>query len=132
MTIDKFNLKLIRQFSRDLDLPGQFEVILEEKEKLEKQVEKEISDSIDETLTASLTNEVAKQIEDSIGQEIAKYLQQRLNLISNISQKNWKVVYENFSIIFKPAVTALSANAIGALSSSPGFSLKFLFNRCLL
>jgi len=47
-------------------------VILEEKEKLEKQVDKEISDSINKTLSASLTNEVAKQIEDTIGQEIAK------------------------------------------------------------
>ena len=37
----------------------------------------------------------------TIGQEIAKYLQQRLNLISNISQKNWVVTYENKSIIFK-------------------------------
>ena len=35
----------------------------------------------------------------NIGQEIAKYLQQRLNLISNISQKNWKVIHKNNSII---------------------------------
>jgi len=47
-------------------------IILEEKEKLEKQVDKEISDSIDKTLTASLSNEVAKQIEDTIGLEITK------------------------------------------------------------
>jgi ATP-dependent exoDNAse (exonuclease V) beta subunit len=32
MTIDKFNLRLIRSFSRDLDLPGEFEVILDESE----------------------------------------------------------------------------------------------------
>ncbi len=36
-----------------------------------------------------------------IGKEIAKYLQQRLNLISNISQKNWKVVYDNDHINFE-------------------------------
>lgn len=34
-TIDKFNLKLIRSFSRDLDLPADFEVILNEKQVIE-------------------------------------------------------------------------------------------------
>ena len=33
-----------------------------------------------------------------IGSEIAKYLQQRLNLISNISEKNWEVVHSNNSL----------------------------------
>ncbi len=36
-----------------------------------------------------------------IGEELAKYLQQRLNLISNISEKNWKVTYSNASIKFE-------------------------------
>jgi ATP-dependent exoDNAse (exonuclease V) beta subunit len=39
MTIDKFNLKLIRSFSRDLDLPNDFEVILNEKEVIEQVVD---------------------------------------------------------------------------------------------
>ena len=39
MTIDKFNLRLIRQFSRDLDLPGKFEVILDEKEIIEQSID---------------------------------------------------------------------------------------------
>ncbi len=34
-TIDKFNLRLIRSFSRDLDLPADFEVILNEKQVIE-------------------------------------------------------------------------------------------------
>ena len=40
----------------------------------------------------------------NIGQEIAKYLQQRLNLISNISEKNWLVVYKDQSFIFKRTI----------------------------
>ena len=40
----------------------------------------------------------------NIGQEIAKYLQQRLNLISNISQKNWKVIHKNECIIFERTI----------------------------
>ncbi len=35
MTIDKFNLRLIKSFSRDLDLPAEFEVVLDETELIE-------------------------------------------------------------------------------------------------
>jgi ATP-dependent exoDNAse (exonuclease V) beta subunit len=34
-TIDKFNLRLIRSFSKDLDMPGDFEVVLNEKQIIE-------------------------------------------------------------------------------------------------
>ena len=40
----------------------------------------------------------------SIGQEIARYLQQRLNLISDISQKNWKVIHKNDSLMFERTI----------------------------
>lgn len=39
MTIDKFNLRLIRSFSRDLDLANDFEVIMDEVEVIEKIVD---------------------------------------------------------------------------------------------
>jgi ATP-dependent exoDNAse (exonuclease V) beta subunit len=39
MTIDKFNLRLIKSFGRDLDLPNDFEVILDESELIEKIVD---------------------------------------------------------------------------------------------
>ena len=42
--------------------------------------------------------------DESIGQELAKYLQQRLNLISNISQKNWKVIHKNNAILFERTI----------------------------
>ncbi len=42
--------------------------------------------------------------DNNIGKEIAKYLQQRLNLISNISQKNWKVFHKNNSISFERTI----------------------------
>ncbi|MEN9699157.1 MAG: hypothetical protein RLZZ301_355 [Bacteroidota bacterium] len=42
-TIDKFNLRLIRSFSRDLDLPADFEVILNEKLVLEEVIDLLIS-----------------------------------------------------------------------------------------
>ena len=39
LTIDKFNLRLIRSFSRDLDLTNDFEVILNEREVIEQVVD---------------------------------------------------------------------------------------------
>jgi ATP-dependent exoDNAse (exonuclease V) beta subunit len=38
-TIDKFNLRLIRSFSKDLDMPGDFEVVLNEKQIIEEVVD---------------------------------------------------------------------------------------------
>ena len=49
-----------------------------------------------------------------IGSEIAKYLQQRLNLISNISEKNWKVSYIN--------------GAIKIIRTIRGFTEKFIID----
>ena len=40
----------------------------------------------------------------NIGKEIAKYLQQRLNLISNISQKNWVVTHKNNALLFERTI----------------------------
>ena len=40
----------------------------------------------------------------NIGKEIAKYLQQRLNLISNLSQKNWLVSHKDNSLIFERTI----------------------------
>ncbi|MDC3156210.1 DNA topoisomerase (ATP-hydrolyzing) subunit B [Pelagibacteraceae bacterium] len=48
----------------------------------------------------------------TIGQEIAKYLQQRLNLISNISQKNWKVSYKNNYILFERTIRGFTEKYI--------------------
>ncbi len=36
--------------------------------------------------------------DNKIGSEIAKYLEQRLNIISNLAQKNWKVVHSKRSL----------------------------------
>jgi ATP-dependent exoDNAse (exonuclease V) beta subunit len=38
-TIDKFNLRLVRTFTRDLDLPGDFELVLDSRELIEKTID---------------------------------------------------------------------------------------------
>ena len=50
--------------------------------------------------------------DNSIGQEIAKYLQQRLNLISNIAQKNWKVSHKNDHILFERTIRGFTEKYI--------------------
>ncbi len=47
-----------------------------------------------------------------IGLEIAKYLQQRLNLISNISEKNWKVLYKNNSLFIERTIRGFTQKFI--------------------
>ncbi|MFM7661412.1 MAG: UvrD-helicase domain-containing protein [Bacteroidota bacterium] len=54
MTIDKFNLKLIRNFSRDLDLPGQFDVEMNTDNLVEKLVDN-LLNKIGEKDTEELT-----------------------------------------------------------------------------
>ena len=48
----------------------------------------------------------------SIGQKIAKYLQQRLNLIANISQKNWKVSHKNDHFLFERTIRGFTEKYI--------------------
>lgn len=46
LTIDKFNLKLIRSFSRDLNLPEKFDIVLNESQLLDRAID-ELLDSVD-------------------------------------------------------------------------------------
>jgi ATP-dependent exoDNAse (exonuclease V) beta subunit len=58
-TIDKFNLRLIRSFSRDLDIPSDFEVILNEQQIIEEVVEllmSKLGQSGSEHLTKLMTS----------------------------------------------------------------------------
>ena len=65
MTIDKFNLKLIRSFSRDLNLPNDFEIILNESEVLEKVVDSMMS-QLGQKQLEKLTNLVFSYAKENI------------------------------------------------------------------
>ena len=49
---------------------------------------------------------------EKIGIEIAKYLEQRLNLISNFSEKNWRVSYDEKSIKFERTIRGFTERFI--------------------
>lgn len=66
-TIDKFNLRLIRSFNRDLNLPQEFEVILNETEILEKVIDSilaKVGTPGNEALTGLISNYTKKNLEE--------------------------------------------------------------------
>ena len=66
-TIDKFNLRLIRSFSRDLDIPSDFEVILNEKQIIEDVVEilmNKLGQEGSEKLTKLMTSYAKSNLEE--------------------------------------------------------------------
>lgn len=65
MTIDKFNLRLIRSFSRDLDLDGEFQVILNEDDVLD-QVIDELMDGLDPSTKQKFTDLVLKYSREKV------------------------------------------------------------------
>ncbi len=60
MTIDKFNLRLIKSFGRDLDLPADFEVVLDETELIEKIVD-------------DLLNQIGEEGKEQLNQIMFRY-----------------------------------------------------------
>jgi len=66
-TIDKFNLRLIRSFNRDLNLPQEFEVIMNENEILERVIDSifgKIGKPGQENLTKLIENYTRKNLDD--------------------------------------------------------------------
>lgn len=66
-TIDKFNLRLIRSFNRDLNLPQEFEVIMNENEILERVIDSifsKIGKPGQENLTKLIENYAKKNLDD--------------------------------------------------------------------
>lgn len=75
MTIDKFNLRLIRSFNRDLDIPSDFNVVLDAKPVLEQVVDLVIGDvGKDEKLSNFVLHFVNSSIEDDEQIDVRKAL----------------------------------------------------------
>lgn len=68
LTIDKFNLRIIRAFSKDLDLPSDFEVIMDEEEILSTVIDEIISKLGDEEFE-SITKIVLAYAESNLNED---------------------------------------------------------------
>ncbi len=83
MTIDKFNLRLIRSFSRDLDLDSDFQIILNEDEVLD-QVIDQLMDGLDPILRAKFTQLVLNYSREKIADQESWNFQRDLKKFANI------------------------------------------------
>ena len=84
-TIDKFNLRLIRSFGRDLNLPQEFEVVLNEGDILEKVIDSILAKvGIDgnEKLTQLITNYTKKNLDEEINWNFKKQLLDFCSILS--------------------------------------------------
>ena len=94
MTIDKFNLRLIRSFSRDLNLPNDFEIILNESEVIESVVDTMMS-QLGQTDLEKLTHLVFSYAKENI--EEGEKWDFRKNLIqfaSILQKENYFTIVE--------------------------------------
>ena len=69
-TIDKFNLRIIRSFSRDLNLPQDFEIIMDEKELLDTVIDIVLS-NVGDPNNQELTHLVEKYAENNLEEGIS-------------------------------------------------------------
>ncbi len=109
MTIDKFNLKLIRSFSRDLNLPNDFEIILNENEVIERVVDTIIS-QLGQADLKNLTDLVFAYAKDNIEEGLKWDFRKDLIQFASILQK------ENyFAIVEQLMESDFSSEALNSL-----------------
>jgi ATP-dependent exoDNAse (exonuclease V) beta subunit len=93
-TIDKFNLRLIRSFSKDLDLPGEFEVVLNESQIIEDVVDllmSKLGQANNEDLTNLMTLYARTNLEDG---QSWNFRQQLVEFASVLSSERYQDIVE--------------------------------------
>jgi len=92
-TIDKFNLRLIRSFSRDLDLPGDFEINLDERKLVEDVVDllmSKLGFDSEEKLTKLMTRYAKTNLEEGARWDFKRQLVEFAMILS--SERNQEMV----------------------------------------
>jgi ATP-dependent exoDNAse (exonuclease V) beta subunit len=98
-TIDKFNLRLIRSFSRDLDIPGEFEVVLNEKQIIEDVVDmlmSKLGQADSEDLTKLMTLYARTNLEDG---QSWNFRQQLVEFAIVLSSERYQEIVEKLLAI---------------------------------
>lgn len=93
-TIDKFNLRLIRSFSKDLDIPGEFEVVLNESQIIEDVVDmlmSKLGQTNNEDLTNLMTLYARTNLEDG---QSWNFRQQLVEFASVLSTERYQDLVE--------------------------------------
>lgn len=104
LTIDKFNLRLIRSFCRDLDLPADFEVILNESELVTQVVDQMLGD-IGRAGYQELTNLVIQYARHNLDESRSWNIRQELVHFGEVlsKEKDISFIQQLLSMDFQPA-----------------------------
>jgi len=90
MTIDKFNLRLIRSFNHDLDLPSDFEVVIDERVVIEQVVDQLLNEMGQNSMLSDL---ILRYAQANIEQEKSWNLRQSLIEFGQILTKEHELPY---------------------------------------
>lgn len=123
-TIDKFNLRLIRSFHRDLNLPQEFEVVMNEAEIMEKVVDTllvKIGTTGHEQLTKLVENYTKKNLEDEINWNFRNQL---IDFCSILSKERY------FGLIGQLLETQYSEEELSNVKERQRTLVGQLLNRC--
>ena len=103
MTIDKFNLRLIRSFSKELNIANDFRIVLNEEEVLDEVVET-LLDNIDEHAKTALTKLVLNYSKEKLEGEESWNFQRELKKFASIltNEKYFKQVENLLQNDFSP------------------------------
>ncbi len=124
MTIDKFNLKLIRSFSRDLNLPNDFEIILNETEVIERVVDSMMA-QLGQKELEKLTQLVFAYAKDNIEEGQKWDFRRDLIKFASILQK------ENyFTIVEKLMVSDFSSETLETLKFERARMVDHFVGKC--
>jgi ATP-dependent exoDNAse (exonuclease V) beta subunit len=83
MTIDKFNLRLIRAFAKELDLPVDSKIVLNEDEVLSEIIEK-LMDGLDESISNAITKLIITYAKEKLQEEETWNFQSQLRAFATI------------------------------------------------
>ena len=105
MTIDKFNLRLIKSFARDLDLPNDFEVVLDESEIIEKIVD-DLLNKLGDTQSSELEKLLLKYAQSNIDKDSSWNFRRSLVDFAKVlkSERDKKVVDQLMEMDFSVEV----------------------------
>lgn len=133
VTIDKFNLRLIRSFSKELNITGDFKIILNEEEILDNVVEN-LLDSLDNQSQIKLTNLVLNYSKEKLNEEQSWNFQKDLKQFSMIltNEKYFSQIDELMNLNFSDEDYTILKDKIKLIENKISLEANHLFNQLIV
>lgn len=130
VTIDKFNLRLIRSFSKELNISGDFKIVLNESEILDNVVEN-LLDSLDNQAQVKLTNLVLNYSKEKLNEEQSWNFQKDLKQFSLIltNEKYFAQIDELMKLEFSDQDYKILKDKLIDLEQKVNIQAKSLYNK---